>query len=189
MSKIKKIIIFASGNGSNAENLILKLSADNIKINWQVFTNNPKAGVIKRCEALNVVCEIFEKQLFLNSSEIEQKILKINPDVIILAGFLLKIPTSFIKMNFPIINIHPSLLPKYGGKGMYGNYIHAAVIKNKEPFSGITVHKVNSNYDEGEVLFQKAIKLDKNESIISLSKKINSLEMKCFPEVIRRLIT
>ena len=83
MSKIKTIVIFASGNGSNAENLILKLSADNIKINWQVFTNNPKAGVIKRCEALNVVCEIFEKQLFLNSSEIEQKILKINPDVII----------------------------------------------------------------------------------------------------------
>ena len=189
MSKIKKIIIFASGNGSNAENLILKLSADNIKINWQVFTNNPKAGVIKRCEALNVVCEIFEKQLFLNSSEIEQKILKINPDVIILAGFVLKIPTSFIKMNFPIINIHPSLLPKYGGKGMYGNYVHAAVIKNKELYSGITIHRVNSNYDEGEVLFQKELKLEKNENIISLSKKINSLEMKCFPDVIRRLIT
>jgi len=189
MSKIKTIVIFASGNGSNAENLILKLSNDNIKINWQVFTNNPKAGVIKKCEALNVDCEIFEKQLFLNSSEIEQEVLKINPDIIILAGFLLKIPISFINLNFPIINIHPSLLPKYGGKGMYGNYVHAAVIKNKELYSGITIHRVNSNYDEGEVLFQKELKLEKNENIISLSKKINSLEMKYFPEVIRRLIT
>ena len=110
MSKIKKIIIFASGNGSNAENIILKLSNDNIKINWQVFTNNPKAGVIEKCKALNVNCEIFEKQLFLNTSEIEQEILKINPDIIILAGFLLKIPISFINMRFQIINIHPSLL-------------------------------------------------------------------------------
>ncbi len=186
MSKIKTIVIFASGNGSNAENLILKLSNDNIKINWQVFTNNPRAGVIKKCEALNVDCEIFEKQLFLNSSEIEQEVLKINPDIIILAGFLLKIPTSFINMNFPIINIHPSLLPKYGGKGMYGNYVHAAVIKNKELYSGITIHRVNSNYDEGEVLFQKELKLEKNENIISLSKKINSLEMKYFPEVISK---
>ena len=78
---------------------------------------------------------------------------------------------------------------RYGGKGMYGSYVHAAVIKNKELYSGITIHRVNSNYDEGEILFQKELKLEKNENIISLSKKINSLEMKCFPEVIRRLIT
>ena len=188
MSKIKKIIIFASGNGSNAENLILKLSTYNIKVNWQIFTNNPKAGVIKRCEALNLDCEIFEKKLFLSSSIIKQKILKIKPDLIILAGFLLKIPTSIIKMNFPIINIHPSLLPKYGGKGMYGNYVHTAVIKNKELYSGITIHRVDSNYDKGEILFQKELKLEKNENIISLSKKINGLEMKYFPEVVARLI-
>jgi phosphoribosylglycinamide formyltransferase-1 len=92
-------------------------------------------------------------------------------------------------MNFPLINIHPSLLPKYGGKGMYGNYVHAAVIKNKELYSGITIHRVNSNYDEGEILFQKEFKLEKNENIISLSKKINSLEMKYLPLVITRLIT
>jgi phosphoribosylglycinamide formyltransferase 1 len=188
MSKIKNIIVFASGAGSNAENLILKLSIENKKINWHVFTNNPKAGVIKRCKALNVKCEIFEKKLFINSSKIEQKVLKINPDLIILAGFLLKIPSSFIDMNFPIINIHPSLLPKYGGKGMYGNHVHEAVIKNKEHYSGITVHRVNNNYDEGEVLYQKAIKLDKNESITSLAKKIHSLEMKYFHKVIERLI-
>ena len=188
MLKIKNIIIFASGNGSNAENLILKLSADKVKINWHVFTNNRKAGVIRRCEALNIKCEIFEKQLFLNSSSIEQKILRINPDVIILAGFLLKIPTSIINMRFPIINIHPSLLPKYGGKGMYGDHVHAAVIKNKELFSGITIHEVNHNYDEGEILFQKKIKLEQKESITSLSKKINSLEMKYFPKIIGRLI-
>ena len=188
MSKIKNIIIFASGSGSNAENLILKLSLDKVKVNWLVLTNNPKAGIIKRCEALNIKYEVFEKQLFYNSSLVEKKILKINPDMIILAGFLLKIPVSFIEMSFPIINIHPSLLPKYGGKGMYGNYVHAAVIENKELFSGITIHKVNRNYDEGEVIFQKKIRLEQNESITSLAKKINKLEMKYFPEVVARLI-
>lgn len=188
MSKIKNIIIFASGSGSNTENLILKLSEAKLKVNWFVFTNNPKAGVIKRCEALNIKCEVFEKQSFFNSSLVEQKILKINPEMIILAGFLLKIPTTLIEMSFPIINIHPSLLPKYGGKGMYGNYVHAAVIENKELFSGITIHKVNRNYDEGEVIFQKKIRLEQNESITSLAKKINNLEMKCFPDVVARLI-
>ena len=188
MSKIKSIIIFASGSGSNAENLILKLSLDKVKVNWLVLTNNPKAGIIKKCEALNIKYEVFEKQLFYNSSLVEKKILKINPDMIILAGFLLKIPVSFIEMSFPIINIHPSLLPKYGGKGMYGNYVHAAVIENKELFSGITIHKVNRNYDEGEVIFQKKIRLEQNESITSLAKKINKLEMKYFPEVVARLI-
>jgi len=188
MSKIKNIIIFASGSGSNAENLILKLSLDKVKVNWLVLTNNPKAGIIKKCEALNIKYEVFEKQLFYNSSLVEKKILKINPDMIILAGFLLKIPVSFIEMSFPIINIHPSLLPKYGGKGMYGNYVHAAVIENKELFSGITIHKVNRNYDEGEVIFQKKIRLEQNESITSLAKKINKLEMKYFPEVVARLI-
>jgi len=108
--------------------------------------------------------------------------------MIILAGFLLKIPTTLIEMSFPIINIHPSLLPKYGGKGMYGNYVHAAVIENKELFSGITIHKVNRNYDEGEVIFQKKIRLEQNESITSLAKKINNLEMKYFPDVVARLI-
>lgn len=188
MSKIKNIIIFASGSGSNAENLILKFSANKVKINWLVLTNNPKAGIIKRCKALNIKCEVFEKQVFYNSSLVEQKILKINPDMIILAGFLLKIPVNFIEMSFPIINIHPSLLPKYGGKGMYGNYVHAAVIENKELFSGITIHKVNRNYDEGKIIFQKKIRLEKNESIDSLAKKINSLEMKYFPDVVARLI-
>ena len=90
MSKIKNIIIFASGSGSNAENLILKLSLDKVKVNWLVLTNNPKAGIIKRCEALNIKYEVFEKQLFYNSSLVEKKILKINPDMIILAGVLIK---------------------------------------------------------------------------------------------------
>ena len=188
MSKTKNIIIFASGNGSNAENLILKLSAEKAKVNWHIFTNNPKAGVIKKCEALDIKCWVFKKQLFFNSSLVKEKILRINPDLIILAGFLLKVPISFINMSFPIINIHPSLLPKYGGKGMYGNNVHIAVIKNKELFSGITIHKVNRNFDEGEILFQKKIRLEKNESVASLSKKINRLEMKYFPEIVLKII-
>jgi phosphoribosylglycinamide formyltransferase-1 len=186
---MKRIIIFASGSGSNAENLILKLSNGNFKINWHVFTNNSKAGVVKRCENLNIKCNIFDKQTFTNTLIIHNEILKINPDIIVLAGFLLKIPANFINLKFPIINIHPSLLPKYGGKGMYGINIHNAVIEDNEKVSGITVHMVNNNYDEGEIIFQKLINLHENENATSLGVKIHNLEMKYFPEVITRLIS
>ena len=186
---MKKIIIFASGSGSNAENLILKLSNDNFKINWHVFTNNPKAGVLKRCKNLNIKCNTFNKQTFSNTLIIHNEILKIKPDVIILAGFLLKIPANFIDLKFPIINIHPSLLPKYGGKGMYGKNVHNAVIENNEKISGITVHLVNNNYDEGEIIFQKSINLGKYENATTLGVKIHNLEMKYFPEVITRFIS
>ena len=120
---------------------------------------------------------------------VQNKILEIKPDIIILAGFLLKIPHSIIDLNYPIINIHPSLLPKYGGKGMYGSRVHDAVIKNKETISGITIHRVNINYDEGKVVLQKSIKLDEKETPLSLAKKIHDLEMKYFPEVIKKLIS
>ena len=188
MSKIKNIIIFASGSGSNAENLIIKLSGDKVKINWHVFTNNRKAGVIRRCEALNIKCEIFEKQLFLNSSSIEQKILRINPDVIILAGFLLKIPTSIINMRFPIINIHPSLLPNYGGKGMYGSRIHDKVIENNETETGITIHYVSEQYDSGEIIFQRKIGVDDNDTAKTIEKKIHKLEHKYLPKIIESIL-
>lgn len=186
---MKKIIIFASGSGSNTENLILKLSKENFKINWHVFTNNSKAGVIKRCENLNIKCVVFDNKTFSNTLNIHNEILKINPDIIILAGFLLKIPANFIDLKFPIINIHPSLLPKYGGKGMYGMNVHDAVIKDNEKISGITVHMVNNNYDEGEIIFQKSINLNKNESATSLAVKIHNLEMKYFPEIITKYIS
>ena len=185
---MKKIIIFASGSGTNAENLILKLPVNNFKINWHVFTNNSNAGIISKCKNLNIKCEIFNKQQFSQSLIVQNKILEIKPDIIILAGFLLKIPHSIIDLNYPIINIHPSLLPKYGGKGMYGSRVHDAVIKNNETISGITIHRVNINYDEGEVVLQKSIKLNEKETPFSLAKKIHDLEMKYFPEIIKKLI-
>ena len=186
---MKKIIIFASGSGTNAENLILKLSGKNFKINWHIFTNNSNAEIISKCKNLNIKCEIFNKYEFSQTLIVQNKILEIKPDIIILAGFLLKIPPSIIDLNYPIVNIHPSLLPKYGGKGMYGSRIHEAVIKNNETISGITIHRVNINYDEGEVVLQKSIKLSEKESPFSLAEKIHDLEMKYFPEVIKKLIS
>ena len=185
----KKIILLASGNGSNVENICHFFEQNSEVRIIEVYTNNPDAGVLKRIKPFGLKGYIFNKTTFTNG-DVLKEIKKQQPDLIVLAGFLWKIGVDWIDA-FPlkIINIHPSLLPKYGGKGMYGSYVHAAVIKNKELYSGITIHRVNSNYDEGEVLFQKELKLEKNENIISLSKKINSLEMKYLPKVITRLIT
>ena len=185
---MKKIIIFASGSGTNAENLILKLSGKNFKINWHIFTNNSNAGIISKCKNLNIKCEIFNKYEFSQTLIVQNKILEIKPDIIILAGFLLKIPPSIIDLNYPIVNIHPSLLPKYGGKGMYGSNIHKAVIKNKELESGISIHFVNHNYDEGKIILQKKCSISANESVETLMHKIHKLEHNYFPVAIEKTI-
>ena len=131
---------------------------------------------------------VFSKDDFYNNNVLE-KINLINPSLIVLAGFLLKIPEKIIE-NFPnkIINIHPSLLPKYGGKGMYGINVHKKVIENQESESGISIHYVNQNYDEGKVIFQKSITISYPTDALNLSKKIHELEMKYFPEVIEKLL-
>ena len=127
--------------------------------------------------------EDFHEKMFL------EKISLINPKLIILAGFLLKIPENLIKkFNNKIINIHPSLLPKYGGKGMYGINVHEEVIKNKEDQSGISIHYVNNQYDDGKIIFQKSNKIIYPSTAEKLSKKIHELEMKYFPEIIEKLI-
>ena len=182
------ILIFASGNGSNAENLITYFKKKDIEINWIVATNNSEAGVIERCIKLNVPYFVISKDELSKNSLLE-KIKMIDPSLIILAGFLLKIPEQIIE-NFPnkIINIHPSLLPKYGGKGMYGINVHKKVIDNRESESGISIHYVNQNYDEGKVIFQKSITISYPTNASNLSKKIHELEMKYFPEVIEKLL-
>ena len=186
---MKKIVIFASGSGTNAENLILNTTKKkNNEIEWIVYSNNASAGVIKKCEILNVKCRIFSKSEFISSNIIYKEIKTIKPDLIILAGFLLKISEKIIDIGIPIINIHPSLLPKYGGKGMYGINVHKAVIKNKENESGITIHRVNKDYDKGEILFQKKIYLTESESIKSLVSKIHKLEMTYFPTIVNKII-
>ena len=183
------ILILASGNGSNAENIIKFFQKQKININWIIITNNSKAGVIKRAQRLNVPYVVFEKKDFEREKVLEF-ITKMNPFIIILAGFLLKIPQRLIN-KFPdkIINIHPSLLPKYGGKGMYGMNVHKKVIQNNESESGITIHYVNENYDEGEIIFQKSVSIEYPCDPETLSQNIHKLEIKYFPEVIKNLIS
>ena len=182
------ILIFASGNGSNAENLIIYFKKKKVKINWIIVTNNPDAGVVRRSVKLNVPYFVINKDDLKKNSMLD-KIKLIDPSLIILAGFLLKIPEKIID-NFPqkIINIHPSLLPKYGGKGMYGMNVHKRVIENKELESGISVHYVNNHYDEGEIIFQKSIEIMYPTNTLNLSKEIHKLEMEYFPVTIEKLL-
>ena len=182
------ILIFASGNGSNAENLITYFKRKHIEIEWIVSTNNSEAGVIQRCVKLNVPYFVISKDE-LNKNSLVEKIKLIDPSLIILAGFLLKIPEKIIDY-FPqkIINIHPSLLPKYGGKGMYGMNVHKKIIENKESKSGISIHYVNKYYDEGEIIFQKSIEIKYPTNALNLSNRIHKLEMKYFPMTIEKLL-
>ena len=182
------ILIFASGNGSNAENIITYFQNKAVDINWMIITNNSNAGVIQRSIKMGVPFLVFNKKDFYENMFLK-KISLINPKLIILAGFLLKIPENLIKkFNNKIINIHPSLLPKYGGKGMYGMNVHSEVIKNREAESGISIHYVNNQYDEGKIIFQKSTKIIYPSNAENLSKKIHELEMKYFPEIIEKLI-
>ncbi len=182
------ILIFASGNGSNAENIITYFRKKDIDINWIIITNNKNAGVIKRSIKMGVPYSVFNKKDFYENIFLK-KISLINPKLIILAGFLLKVPENVIKkFDNKIINIHPSLLPKYGGKGMYGMHVHKEVIKNKEEQSGISIHYVNNQYDDGKIIFQKSTKITYPFTAEELAKKIHELEMKYFPEVIEKLI-
>jgi phosphoribosylglycinamide formyltransferase-1 len=178
--------IFASGEGTNAENLMRFFANDpRIRIKL-VITNRDDAGVVAKAEKYRKTVQIISKDALNNYTDKIIEFLKTEKiDLIILAGFLLKIPDAFIEA-FPnrIINIHPSLLPKYGGKGMYGANVHKAVIENKEKESGITVHYVNNEYDKGEIILQEKCIISDDESHESLAKKIHELEHKFFPKAI-----
>ena len=185
---MKRIIILASGSGTNAENIINYFkNSDNITVN-QVFSNKKDAKVLERANRLNVNSMSFSRADLYDSNVVFDNLVK-NADFIILAGFLLKIPSKIIEA-FPnkIINIHPALLPKYGGKGMYGMNVHNAVVNNKEEKSGITIHFVNENYDEGAIIFQKHFDIDKLDTADDVAQKIHKLEYKYFPEVIEQVI-
>jgi len=184
-----KIVIFASGSGTNAENIIKYFKASDKGTVVAVFTNNPKAKVIERAQNLNVPTVEFSKEDFFES-KILHDLRSFEPDLIVLAGFLLKLPESFVAAYpYKIINIHPALLPKYGGKGMYGMNVHKAVVENKEPLTGITIHFVNENYDEGNIIFQKEVAVLVSDTPEVVAEKIHELEQRYFPEVINKLIT
>ena len=185
---MKKIVVFASGSGTNAENIIKYfLNSSKAKV-VSVFTNNPAAKVIERAAKLDLSSQIFSKQE-LNESFLLQKINAFQPDLIVLAGFLLKVPQNLIDA-YPnkIVNIHPALLLKFGGKGMYGMHIHEAVVANKETETGITIHYVNENYDEGAILFQAAVVITPQDTPEDVAVKIHELEQKHFPIIIDNLL-
>jgi len=187
---MKRIVIFASGSGTNAENLIKFFHNRNNASVIQVFTNNPHAKVLGRCNKLKVNALIFNRKQFTETDEVLNSLKELNPDIIVLAGFLWKIPGNLLKeFSNKIINIHPSLLPKYGGKGMYGKHVHEAVVKNKDVRTGITVHYVNENYDEGAIIFQAICYVDTLDNADDVARKIHDLEMEHFPKVVDKLLS
>lgn len=184
----QKIILFASGNGSNAENIFRFFkNIKNVDV-LTVYTNRSKAGIINRFKPLGINVEVFNRKSFINGSLLKN-VINQNPDLIILAGFLWKFGSDWIEaFKKKIINIHPSLLPKYGGKGMYGDHVHKAVKENCESETGITIHYINEFYDEGAIIFQEKVKLDKDDNLEDISYKVNKLEHKYFPTVIKDLL-
>lgn len=186
---MKRIIIFASGSGTNAQNIIQHFQYHKFAKVVLVLTNNKDAKVLDRCKNLNTSSLVFTKDELLAVNSVSEVLKNEKPDLIILAGFLLKFPEIILK-EFPnkVINLHPALLPKYGGKGMYGHHVHEAVIENKEKETGITFHYVNENYDEGAIIFQKSVALDENDTPVSVAKKIHELEYAYFPKVIEDLL-
>ena len=185
---MKKIVLFASGNGSNAEKIILHFKKSSLANVATIFTNNPDAKVLEKAKKHQIEAVIFTKY-DLNDDFVVRKLQKLNPDLIVLAGFLLKFPESIIN-QFPgkVINIHPALLPNYGGKGMYGMNVHKAVLEKKEKETGITIHYVNEHYDEGEYISQHKVSIENCTSAEEIAQKIQELEHKYFPEVIERLL-
>jgi len=185
---MKRLVIFASGSGSNAENIIQYFkNHPNICVT-SVLSNKKDAKVLERAKNLNTPSQFFSKNDFFKEDTI-LNFLKNNADYIILAGFLLKVPKKILQA-FPdkIINIHPALLPKFGGKGMYGMRVHRAVKEQGESTTGITIHYANENYDEGGIIFQATTNVNKTDSPELIAMNIHKLESTYFPKIIEETI-
>lgn len=182
------IAIFASGSGTNAQRIIEYFSGNpEIKVAI-VLSNKTDAYVLQRAQKLNVPSFVFSAKELKETDIVEKKLEEYKIDFIVLAGFLLMVPPALIK-KFPdkIINIHPALLPKYGGKGMYGEHVHNAVIAAGEKESGISIHYVNENYDEGNIIFQARCEVLKNDTSETLAARIHELEQKYYPQIIEKV--
>jgi phosphoribosylglycinamide formyltransferase-1 len=189
MTSITNIAILASGSGSNAQKIMDYFQgSEDIRVKF-LLSNNKDAYALERAGRMAVETKVFDRKAFRESDEIVDFLLENDVSWVILAGFLWMIPENLIKA-FPcrIINIHPALLPSYGGKGMYGIHVHTAVHKAKEKESGISIHLVNEKYDEGEIVFQAKCLLDENDTPESIAAKVLKLEHEHFPKVIEKLI-
>jgi phosphoribosylglycinamide formyltransferase-1 len=186
---LKSIAIFASGKGSNAQ-AIIEYFRNHATIQVAlVVSNNPEAQVIKMAHGNKIISAIVTKEAFEKKDLMEKLLNALNIEMIALAGFLQLIP-GFLLQKFPnkIVNIHPALLPKYGGKGMYGTKVHEAVLAAKDKETGITIHFVNEKYDEGEIILQKRIPVESSDNAETLSKKIQLLEHEWYPKTIETLL-
>ncbi len=186
---MKRIVIFASGSGTNAANIISHFRQSSLARVVLVLSNKRDAKVMNRADKLGIPTHHFTKEELYSRTGVVEVLRAQRPDLIVLAGFLLKFPENILQ-EYPnkVINIHPALLPKYGGKGMYGAHVHEAVIANKEKESGITVHRVNEAYDEGAIVFQKSTPVSESDTSESLAGKIQELEHAHFPKVIEELL-
>ena len=185
-----RIAVFASGSGTNAENLVLHFRKSSLAVIALIITNNSKAGVIERALRLNVPYKIFDKQSLNDGRMILETLNEEKIDFIILAGYLLLAPKILIEsFRNKIINIHPALLPLHGGKGFYGENVHKSVIASGAIMSGITIHHVNEKFDEGEIIFQAACHVSASETPETLAAKIHQLEQAWFPVVTEKFLT
>ena len=186
----KNIAIFASGSGSNAENLIRYFQkSDSVEVSL-VLSNKSDAYVLERAYRLKVPCNVFPKEDWTAGDEILAILQEYRIDFIVLAGFLVRVPDLLLHA-YPdkIINIHPALLPKFGGKGMYGDKVHQAVVAAGEKETGITIHYINEHYDEGSIIFQATCPVLPNDSPEEVAKKVHALEYEHFPHVIEETIS
>lgn len=185
----KNILLFASGSGTNVENIATYFKGDSRVRIRAVLGNNLRAGVVDRCKRLGIPFYGFNRHAFNDAGGLTAVLQAFAPDLIVLAGFLWKVPDEVVRA-FPerIINIHPALLPKYGGKGMYGMYVHQAVIGNGEKQSGITVHYVNEVYDDGGIILQESLVISKGETPESLARRVHELEYEYYPRAIESVL-
>ena len=183
------IALFSSGNGTNAENIAKYFDKSNQIIVAMVVSNNQNAFVHQRAKALEIPSYSFTKDEIMDSTQLLKLLADHRIDYIILAGFLLKVPEALID-SYPnrIINIHPALLPKHGGKGMYGDRVHKKVIEMGDTLSGITIHFVNEKYDEGEIIFQKSCSVLPEDTYEDVAEKVHKLEYAHFPRIIEEVI-
>lgn len=185
---MKKIVILASGSGTNAENIVRYFEESELARVVAIITNNPKAGVLDRARKLGVQATVLPNNA-IEDGTLQAKLKALRCDLVVLAGFLRKLPESLTQsFEKRIINIHPALLPDYGGPGMYGKRVHQAVVDNEEEVSGITIHYVDENYDEGEIIFQEEVEIDYEDTWEDVEYKVRELEHRHYPSVIEYLL-
>lgn len=184
---MKLIAIFASGSGTNAQRIIEYFSKSKEIFVDSLWSNNENAYALIRAEKLGIETFTFDQEEFYRSNDILDKLYDRRIDIIVLAGFLWLLPRNITEL-FTVINIHPALLPKYGGKGMYGMNVHKAVLASKDKQSGITIHRVNANYDEGNIIFQATCPVESNDTPETLAARVHELEYLHYPRVIEEVI-